>query len=394
MRVLLVALLVLYGLTNSAQPPALIPYQAIARDAAGNAVLNQNIGLRFSIHDQTITGNVVWQEVQTVLSNALGVVVTSLGSVSDLSTVNWAQGDKFLQVEMDIAGGTNYSDMGTQQMMSVPYALYAGVSGNGISGLSASGDTLYLSNGEFILIPGLSAANINGGGNNWGGASDSTSHSCGAPNVHNPELTYGTMTDQEGNVYKTIVIGTQEWMAENLNTSRYRNGNAIPTNLSPTAWASTTNGAWSYYNNEVGLSCPYGKLYNWYACNDARQICPAGWHLPSNEDWILLVYQFGGVNFAGGALRSTGTNQDASGYWTAPNAGATNISGFSALPGGQIDLAGSSLYYGNSGLWWTSTQDTPNTVFSVELSYAGVGVGAIGAARQRNYGISVRCIRD
>jgi hypothetical protein len=118
--------LLLQSFHVEAQPPALIPYQAIARDAAGNAVLNQNIGLRFSIHDQTITGNVVWQEVQTVLSNSLGVVVTSLGSVSDLSAVNWAQGDKFLQVEMDIAGGTNYSDMGTQQMMSVPYALYAG----------------------------------------------------------------------------------------------------------------------------------------------------------------------------------------------------------------------------------------------------------------------------
>jgi hypothetical protein len=116
-------------LTLSAQPPALIPYQAIARDAAGNAVLNQNISLRFSIHDQTITGTVVWYEAQTVLSSPLGVVVTSLGSVSDLSSVNWANGDKFLQVEMDITGGTNYSDMGTQQMMSVPYALYAGQAG-------------------------------------------------------------------------------------------------------------------------------------------------------------------------------------------------------------------------------------------------------------------------
>ena len=125
-----------YGLL--AQPRALIPYQAIARYATGNAVLNQNIGLRFSIHDQTITGNVVWQETQTVLSNSLGVVETNLGSVSDLSTVNWAQGDKFLQVEMDIAGGTNYNDMGTQQMMSVPYALHAGTS-SGISNTNGNG---------------------------------------------------------------------------------------------------------------------------------------------------------------------------------------------------------------------------------------------------------------
>jgi hypothetical protein len=111
---------------------------------------------------------------------------------------------------MDVTGGTNYADMGTQQMMSVPYALY---SGNGISSLSTEGDTLYLANGEFIIIPGLSFANNDGnnGGNNGGGGVDSTSHSCGTPNVHNPELTYGSMTDQEGNIYKTIVIGSQEW---------------------------------------------------------------------------------------------------------------------------------------------------------------------------------------
>jgi hypothetical protein len=130
----------LHSILVDAQPPALIPYQAIARDAAGNAVLNQNISLRFSIHDQTITGTTVWQEAQTVLSNSLGVVVTNLGAVSDLSSVNWANGDKFLQVEMDITGGTNYSDMGTQQMMSVPYALYAGQAGqaNQVGGSSLS----------------------------------------------------------------------------------------------------------------------------------------------------------------------------------------------------------------------------------------------------------------
>jgi hypothetical protein len=138
--IFLLLTLSLHSFLVEAQPPAHIPYQAIARDAAGNAVLNQNIGLRFSIHDQTITGTVVWQEAQTVLSGPLGVVVTSLGSVSDLSTVNWAQGDKFLQVEMDITGGTNYSDMGTQQMMSVPYALYAGQAGqaNQVGGSSLS----------------------------------------------------------------------------------------------------------------------------------------------------------------------------------------------------------------------------------------------------------------
>jgi hypothetical protein len=122
-----------FSLVVTAQPPQLIPYQAIARDNAGNPVLNQNIGLRFSIHDQTISGTVVWQESQTVVSNNLGIIVTALGGTTQLTSVDWGSGAKFLQVEMDIAGGSNYLDMGTQQMMSVPYALYAETSGSVIN---------------------------------------------------------------------------------------------------------------------------------------------------------------------------------------------------------------------------------------------------------------------
>ena len=122
-----------------AQPPQLIPYQAIARDNVGNPVLNQNIGLKFSIHDQTISGAVVWQESQTVVSNNLGIIVTALGGTTQLTSVDWGSGAKFLQVEMDIAGGTNYLDMGAQQMMSVPYALYAETSGSVINNGGGNG---------------------------------------------------------------------------------------------------------------------------------------------------------------------------------------------------------------------------------------------------------------
>ena len=129
----LLLVLIILGLSVTAQPPQLIPYQAIARDNAGNPVLNQNIGLRFSIHDQTISGTVVWQESQIVISNNFGIIVTALGGTTQLTSVDWGSGAKFLQVEMDIAGGTNYLDMGTQQMMSVPYALYAETSGSVIN---------------------------------------------------------------------------------------------------------------------------------------------------------------------------------------------------------------------------------------------------------------------
>lgn len=130
MRFLFLSCFLLLSLALLAQPPQLIPYQAIARDNTGSPVLNQNIGLRFTVHDQTIGGAVIWQESQIVVSNNLGIIVTALGGTTQLTSVDWGSGSKFLQVEMDIAGGTNYLDMGTQQMMSVPYALYAETSGN------------------------------------------------------------------------------------------------------------------------------------------------------------------------------------------------------------------------------------------------------------------------
>jgi hypothetical protein len=111
------------------QAPQFIPYQAVARDAAGLVVPNQSIGLRFTIHDQTFNGPAAWQEEQSVVSNTMGLLVLNLGVNQSLAAVDWSNGLKFLQVEMDITGGSNYSDMGTQQMMSVPYALYAGQAG-------------------------------------------------------------------------------------------------------------------------------------------------------------------------------------------------------------------------------------------------------------------------
>jgi uncharacterized protein (TIGR02145 family) len=238
-----------------------------------------------------------------------------------------------MQVEVDL--GQGFVDMGTQQLLSVPYALFSSSaqnaenSGNGFSHVSLSGDTLYFQNGEFVIIPGISAANENDGGTTTG----TTLHTCGAPNVHNPDLTYGSMTDQEGNVYKTIVIGTQEWMAENLNASIYRNGDAIATGLSDADWENTINtqqGAWAYYNNDASYACPYGKLYNWYACVDARQLCPVGWHVPTDAEWTVLTDYLGGESVAGGKMKTTGTS-----LWNSPNQGATNSSGFSAVPGGN-----------------------------------------------------------
>jgi uncharacterized protein (TIGR02145 family) len=386
MRFLLFSIFTFFGIALFAQAPEVIPYQAVARDAAGQALNNATINARFTIHNGASTGAAVWQEEQTVTTSALGLFTVQIGRNVALSSVNWGEGAKFMQVEIDL--GQGYVDMGTQQMLSVPYALYAGsVSLN----VSATGDTLFVGNGEFVIIPGISEANpiYNGGGNTTTGT---TLHTCGVANVHNPDLTYGSMTDQEGNVYKSIVIGTQEWMAENLNTSIYRNGDAIPTNLSDSEWAATTSGAWSYYNNDESFACPYGKLYNWFACTDARVLCPVGWHVPTDAEWTVLTDFLGGLGVAGGKMKSTGTIEAESGLWYSPNLESINSSGFSIIPGGSRDYVGDSNYVGISGLWWSATEAVAGYAWYRNLYYSDGSVGQFNSYEQS--GFSVRCLRD
>jgi uncharacterized protein (TIGR02145 family) len=295
-----------------------------------------------------------------------------------------------------------------------------------------------------IFLISLSSCNPNedddtsnsGGNNNQGnnGNTSGTPHTCGAPNVHNPTLSYGTMTDQEGNTYKTIVIGTQEWMAENLNTSIYRNGDAIPTNLDNNEWSSTTSGAYTLNNDgaiDPGYSdfqdemienyeCPFGKLYNWYACVDERELCPTGWHVPSDEEWGTMLnyldpFADDGNNpnsDAGLKLKSTGTLEltngltfAGTGYWKDAAAGpyleATNSSGFSALPGG---IRGSNSDFvefwtadGQEGYWWSSS-GTPElgSAISYNLSWASNWARRLyfNGGSGWNNGYSVRCLRD
>jgi uncharacterized protein (TIGR02145 family) len=217
-------------------------------------------------------------------------------------------------------------------------------------------------------------------------------HSCGADSVHNPNLNYGSMTDQEGNVYKTIVIGTQEWMAENLKTSIYRNGEPITTNLTDIEWENTTNtqiGAWAYYNNDSQNDCPYSKLYNWYAVADPRHVCPTGWHEPTDDEWTTLTDYLGGESVAGGKMKSTGSQN-----WLSPNTEATNESGFSGLPGGlRYNDNGTFDFFGFYGYWWSSLESSTTRAWSRAMNYY-IGNAYRYSYQFKFYGLSVRCLRD
>ena len=379
MRFIFTTLALLMSVLLHAQAPALIPYQAIARNAAGEPLASSTLNARFTMHDGIASGVVVWQELQTVTTSALGLFTVQLGSSVPLTNVNWAAGAKFMQVELDL--GSGFVDIGTQQLLSVPYAMHAG---NVRLDVSTTGDTLFVGDGAFVIIPGISEANSFTTG--------TTLHTCGAPNVHNPDLTYGSMTDQEGNVYKTIVIGTQEWMAENLNTSIYRNGDAIATGLSNAEWSSTTSGAWVYYNNDASNACPYGKLYNWYTCVDARGLCPVGWHVPSYEEWNVLRNSLNYEGTEASMMKTTGTLEAGTGLWLAGNETSTNGGGFSGTPGGSIGTDGIFGGINGSGFWWSSAEIDEDLSSNQNLYYLFVNAYMLIASKRT--GISVRCLRD
>jgi uncharacterized protein (TIGR02145 family) len=202
----------------------------------------------------------------------------------------------------------------------------------------------------------------------------------------NPNLSYGSMSDQDGNTYPTIVIGTQEWMAENLRTNTYRNGDIIPNVTDYTPWWNLNTGAWSYYENNNQYNSLYGKLYNWYAVTDARNLCPTGWHIPTDAEWSVLRAYLGGGT-AGRKMKTIGTE-----YWENPNFDATNESGFSGLPGGFRYFSGSYTFIGKKGGWWSSTENDSANAWMRSLYHTDNSV--YRGDNDKNYGYSVRCLKD
>jgi uncharacterized protein (TIGR02145 family) len=197
-----------------------------------------------------------------------------------------------------------------------------------------------------------------------------------------------TVTDIDGNVYNTVAIGTQLWMSENLKVSHYRNGDAIPEITDGTTWVNLTTGAFSYYNNFIGNNLIYGKLYNFHAVSDTRHLCPVAWHVPSEAEFNTLISFLDGENFAGGKLKETGTL-----HWNAPNGGASNETGFTALPGGfRWYVNGVFAGLSQIGQFWSSTQYNAEEAYNLQLNYDDA-TAPIGW-NDKNEGYSVRCVCD
>ncbi|MEX0635629.1 MAG: fibrobacter succinogenes major paralogous domain-containing protein [Ferruginibacter sp.] len=166
-----------------------------------------------------------------------------------------------------------------------------------------------------------------------------------------------SITDSDGNSYPVVQIGDQFWTAENLKTTRFADGSVIPNVTSVDAWINLSTPAWCNYENNEANDSIYGKLYNWYTVADPRNLCPTGWHVPSDSEFTILIDFLGGDSIAGGKMKATVG-------WQTANNGATNESGFLGLPGGsRYSYYGEFFNVGNNGYWWSSSETSTTTAW-------------------------------
>jgi len=463
------------------QAPQKINFQSILRNTNGEVVANKAVSLRISILSGSLTSTLVYSEIHTKTTDASGLISLQIGNGTVIngafSNILWGNEAHFIKLEADFNGGSNYVLLGTQELMSVPYALYASKTDtsslnlanrfnskvnisdtatmltnyrNELNNKVNTSDTFFMlsnywtglnnkvniSDTSTMLNPylrkvdavvnietdpvfnssiakgisGIDTAYWNRKINPSDTSSMLSNYRTGLTNkvnvsdtssMLNPYLrktddvivdlqnqnkilqNLAKVTDADGNSYKTVKIGNQIWMAENLRTSKYQNGNSINTNLDDLSWSTATSGAFAIYENNPTFDTSYGKLYNWYAVSDNRGICPTGWHVPSQSDFITLREYLGGASVAGGKLKLTGTT-----FWLNPNINATNESGFSAVGGGTRNSGGSYTVLNQIGFFWSSTE---NLEFDVVNNGGGTGLSVVSF---KTIGYSVRCLKD
>ncbi len=202
-------------------------------------------------------------------------------------------------------------------------------------------------------------------------------------NPTQPQPATGTVSDIDGNVYDYVTIGSQTWMAEDLKTTHYNDGTAIPLVTDASTWSNLTKAGYCWYNNDSAANkATYGALYNWYAANTGK-LAPAGWHVATNAEWNVLITFVGGDSVAGGELKDTSVL-----LWAPPNTGATNAYGFAAVPGGCRVTNGAFNGMDGSAFWWSATANSRG----LDMLYVSAFVNRDSSGVRA--GFSVRCVRD
>ena len=376
---------VVISITLYGQVPNQFSYQAIVRGSNDELIINKPITMKISLFQSSLSGPLVYQELHSINSNSKGLISIAIGNGNiisgDFASIDWSQGPYFVNSEIDPTGGVNYSLTSNNQLLSVPYALYAANSHSGPKGdqgdqgdqgpkgeskvnvtVSLTGDSLKFEDGSFVIINGISVLN-------------------------NPVTK--VIFDIDGNSYNTKLFGNQYWMVENLKVSKYNDGTSIPNVPDINQWSSLISGAWSYYNNDAANNAKYGKLYNWYALNNTsngnKNVCPSGWHVPSAIEWATLTSYLG---YDGGKMKQV------SNEWFNPNTNASNTSLFSALPGGTRYTTMMNNGFNGQGyfsFWWSST--------NLICCYLKYNNGYVIIDNNNNNtspkdGYSVRCVKD
>jgi uncharacterized protein (TIGR02145 family) len=367
-----------------AQSPNAISFQGILKKANGSALSMKLVKVKTSILQSSPSGTTTYAETQSVTTSKEGVFALQIGkgtpSTGDFGSIKWGSNNWYVKTEVDTTNaGTSYFDFGTQQLLSVPYALHAQQSAS-IQIMSTT-DRQALTD----LKPGLMILNSTTNtidvynGIEW--VSFYSSYKA-------PTASPGPIgIDQNGMNFKTVQIGNQLWMAENLKTNKYRNGDPIPMVSDVAAWSNQTAGASCFYNNDSS-QLNRGLLYNWYTTIDSRNVCPTGWHVPSDAEWTTLVNYLGGNSTAGTKLKEFQLNT-----WQGTSPG-DNSSGFSGISVGIRSGGGQFSQQGMLTDWWTMTEisGTPTKAYSYEVS--NNGTNATRAQSFKSMGISIRCIHD
>ena len=373
-RIIFLILLPIFGFS---QAPQKINFQSVLRNSGGEIVSNKAVSLRISILSGSLTGTLVYSEIHTKTTDASGLISLQIGNGTVISgafsTILWENAAYFIKLEADFNGGSNYVLLGTQELMSVPYALYASKTDTSVLNLANRFNSkVNISDTSSMLYPYLRKADA---------IIIELQKQIEVLNSYTSLLASG-LVDIDGNNYPVVKIGNQIWMKENLRVSRYRNGYSIPNITNNYEWSNQTSGAWNI-NQDVTI---YGKLYNWFAVSDNRGLCPFGWHIPSNDEWITLTNFLGGESVAGAKLKATT-------LWYS-NEGSTNESGFTAFANGfaLINTANLHVDNGNLGIFWSSSDWSTWGAISRRLwSVSKDFVNYIG---DRKNGFSVRCLRD
>jgi uncharacterized protein (TIGR02145 family) len=348
------------------QVPQCINYQTIVRNSSGQTVKNQNVSLKFSILKNTLSGQEVYSEKHTLPTNAFGIVNLKIGMGTTLSgtfeSIDWGNGNTYLKVFLDLNGGNSFTEMGTTQMVSVPYALYAG--------------SIYVNYQDGMLTIGDQTVEIGTGGSGGNGG------------------TGDEVTDYDGNTYDIVTIGTQTWLASNLKSEHYSNGTVI-------------SGAYDYDNNSANTAI-YGKLYTWEAVmngassstsspSGVQGVCPSGFHVPSQNEWQTLKDYVNDYYGVGGALIGQKLKEAGTAHWETAN--GNNETGFNAVGSGEMHIVGGAFAFQHlkqMGDLWSATEFSGNTDSALEFRFydSGAVLSQTNTSKNKTNGLAVRCIKD